>query len=118
MSIRFLADEDLDFDIIAGLRSREPALDILDAKTAGLRRTKDAVLLDIAASQERILISHDRRTMIRFFIERLASGRQSPGLFIVPQRRAIGEVIDSIILAWSASRPEDWRSSITWLPFR
>ena len=53
MTVRFLADEDLDSDIINGLRSREPTIDILDVKNAGLRRTPDTVLLDLAAQQDR-----------------------------------------------------------------
>jgi hypothetical protein len=40
VTVRFLADEDLRDSIIHGLRSREPALDILDVKSAGLRGTK------------------------------------------------------------------------------
>jgi hypothetical protein len=39
VTVRFLADENLDTDIIQGLRAREPAIDILDVKTAGLRGT-------------------------------------------------------------------------------
>ena len=65
MTVRSLADEDLDSDIIEGPRSREPAMDILNAKKTSLRGTKDPDLLEFAAQQERILISHDRRTMIR-----------------------------------------------------
>ena len=53
MTVRFLADEDLDADIIDGLRSREPAIDVLDIKRAGLRGKADAVLLDLAAQQSR-----------------------------------------------------------------
>ena len=55
MTVRFPADEDLDFAIIEGLRSLEPAIDILDAKDAGMRGSKDPVveslLLVWAASQ-------------------------------------------------------------------
>jgi Domain of unknown function (DUF5615) len=82
VTVRFLADEDLDADITEGLRSREPAIDILDAKKAGLRGTKDPVLLELAAQQERIVVSHDRRTMTRYFQERLAAGKSNPGLFM------------------------------------
>ena len=42
MTVRFLADEDIDVEIVQGLRSREPAIDILDVKTAGLRGSADA----------------------------------------------------------------------------
>ena len=78
MTVRFLADEDLDSDIIEGLRSREPAIDILNAKKTSLRGTKDPDLLEFAAQQERILISHDRRTMIHHFRDRLAVGKTAP----------------------------------------
>jgi hypothetical protein len=118
VTVRFLADEDLDADIIEGLRSREPAIDILDAKKAGLRGTKDLALLELAAQQERILISHDRRTMTRYFRERLAVGKSNPGLFIVPQRSSIGEVIESLLLVWIASPASEWRDLIVYLPFR
>ena len=118
MTIRFLADEDLDADIIEGLRSREPAIDIVDAKKAGLRGSKDSFLLELAAQQERILVSRDRRTMTRYFRERLLVGKSNPGLFIVPQRSPIGEVIESLLLIWTASKASEWRDSIMYLPFR
>ena len=104
MTVRFLADEDVDFDIVKGLRFREPSIDILSVKESDLRGTKDTVLLELAAEQERILISHDRRTMTRHFRERLAAGKSNPGLFIVPQRSAIGEIIES--LCWSGPHPK------------
>jgi hypothetical protein len=44
VTVRFLADEDLNSDIIGGLLSREPAIDILDIKNAGLRGSKDPFL--------------------------------------------------------------------------
>jgi hypothetical protein len=49
VTVRFLTDEDLDASIIRGLRSREPAIDILDVKTARLRGMKDSALLELAA---------------------------------------------------------------------
>jgi hypothetical protein len=118
VTVRFLADEDLDSDIIESLRSREPAIDILDVKKAGLRGTADPVLLDLAAEQDRIVITHDRRTMTRYVWERLAAGRLNPGVFIVPQRCAIAEIVESLILVWTASQEEDWRDRIVYLPFR
>jgi len=63
VTVRFLADEDLHAGIIDGLRSRERAIDILDAKTAGLRGRTDPALLDLAAQQDRIVITHDRSTI-------------------------------------------------------
>jgi hypothetical protein len=51
VTVRFLADEDLHAGIIDGLRSREPAIDLIDAKTAGLRGRKDPVLLELPLNQ-------------------------------------------------------------------
>jgi hypothetical protein len=36
VTVRFLADEDLDAAIVQGLQSPEPAIDILDVESAGL----------------------------------------------------------------------------------
>ena len=119
MSIRFLADEDLRESIIRALRSREPAIDILDVKNAGLRGTADPLLLEIAAEQDRIVITHDRNTMTAHFWERLSSGKSSPGLLVVSDRpEAIGAVIEWLLLVWGVSRAEEWRDRIEYLPSR
>lgn len=117
MTIRFLADEDLDSNIIQGLRYHEPAIDILDVKTADLRGTNDPALLELSAHQDRIPITHDRRTMTRHYLERLAAGNaNNPGLFVVPQRYAVGEIVESLLLLWTASEAEEWRDRIVYLP--
>jgi predicted nuclease of predicted toxin-antitoxin system len=118
VTVRFLADDDLDADIVAGLRSREPAIEIVDVKTAGLRGTTDPVLLEIAAEQERIVVTHDRRTMVSHVRERIAAGKPNPGVFIVPQRVNIGDIVETLILVWTASRAEEWRDQVLYLPFR
>jgi hypothetical protein len=61
---------------------------------------------------------HDRRTMTRHFQERLAAGYSNPGVFIVPPRSAIGDIVEWLLLVWSASQAEEWRNKIVYLPFR
>jgi predicted nuclease of predicted toxin-antitoxin system len=119
VTVRFLADENLDTDIIQGLRAREPAIDILDVKTAGLQGAGDPALLELAAQQDRVLITHDRNTMTRHFRDRLHVEKVTPGVFILPQQeRAIGEIIESLLLVWAASKAEEWLNQIVYLPFR
>jgi hypothetical protein len=109
-----LADENLDIDIIRGLRAREPAIDILDVKT-GLRGTADPALLEIAAQQDRVLITYDRNTMTRHFRDRLSTGKSAPGVFILSQQEnAIGEIIEWLFLVWAASQAEEWRNQIVY----
>lgn len=80
MTVRYLADEDLKVGIVQGLRSREPAIDILE----------------IADQQGRILITYDRHTMTPTLVsDRLEAGKSTPGVFILPQQRsAIGDFIE------------------------
>ena len=53
------------------------------------------------------------------FRERLAAGKSSPGLFVVPdQPGAIRAAIEWLILVWTASQPEEWRDQIVYAPVR
>jgi hypothetical protein len=88
-------------------------------KTAGLRGTKDPALLEIAARQDRIPITCDRHTMTRHFRDRIDAGKSTPGVFILPQQRsAIGEIVEWLLLVWTASQAEEWRNRIVYLPLR
>lgn len=61
MKIRFQADADLNEDIVSGVRRREPSIDFQTASEAGLKGLHDAIVLELAAREGRILVSHDRR---------------------------------------------------------
>ena len=114
MSIRFQADADLNHEIVASVRRREPGIDFASAADANLEGVADPELLELAARENRILITHDRRTMPGHLRVRLADG--SPGILIVSQFAPLGPVIEAIILVWSASEPGEWRNQIHHLP--
>ena len=116
MSIRFQADSDLDFAIVKGVRRQEPALDFASAADSNLRGIKDPALLELASGANRVLVSHDRGTMLDYFRNRLAAGMSSPGLLIVPQDAPIGPVAEAIILLWAISEPIDLRDQAFHLP--
>ena len=97
MSIRFQADNDLKFGIVKAVRRREPAIDFVSAQEAGLDRIGDPELLDRAAAEGRVLVSHDRRTMIGHFRAHLAAGKSAPGLLIVSQGAFIGDVVEALV---------------------
>ncbi len=97
MSIRFQADNDLKFGIVKAVRRREPSMDLVSAQEAGLDGVGDPELLDRAALEGRVLVSHDRRTMLDHFRAHLAAGKSSPGLLIVPQDASMGDVIEALV---------------------
>ena len=116
MSIRFLADADLDFAIVQGVRRREPSVDFKSANDAGLEELPDDKVLEIAASEGRVLVSHDKRTMPVHFAARIRLGLRSPGVLLAVPRATVGEVVDSLLIIWSASSESDWADQIHYLP--
>ena len=80
MKVRFQADADLNEEIIDGLIRRELNLDFKKASEANLRELPDEAVLALAAQDNRVLVSHDRRTMPRQF-GRFLLNNDSPGSF-------------------------------------
>ena len=63
LSIRFQADNDLKRIIVDATLRREPRIDFQTAQAARLDVLDDEAVLRFAASECRILVSHDRRTI-------------------------------------------------------
>jgi len=116
LSLRFQADADLKYAIVRAVRQREPGIDFASAAESGLAGVGDPEVLELAARDGRILVSHDRRTMLAHFHARLEAGKSSAGLFVVLQGAGIGSVVDAIVLAWSVSEPSEWRDQVHHLP--
>ena len=95
MSLRFLADADLNYAVVTGVRKREAGLDLMSAAEARLEGLADPDVLAFATRQGRILISHDTSTMPVHFAEFLRTGGHSPGVLLVRQRASCGEVVES-----------------------
>lgn len=116
MTIQFQADADLNHAIVIATRRREPAISFASAADASLEGVHDSEVLEIAAAQGRILITHDRQTMPEHFRERLAQSKSSPGVLIVSQFAPLGPVVEMIVMIWAASKPEEWQNQIRYLP--
>jgi predicted nuclease of predicted toxin-antitoxin system len=113
--IMFLADADLNEDIVTGILRREPAIDFQTATAAGLEGLPDPEVLAIAAEGGRVLVSHDRKTMPQHFADFIAM-QNSPGLLIVSQRAAVETAIEELILIWAASELDEWINIIASIP--
>ena len=102
MSIRFQADNDLKRIIVDATLRREPRIDFKTAHAARLDELDDEAVLRPAASQARILVSHDKRTMPKALASFIASGGTSPGvILVIPQNASIREVVEALILIWA-----------------
>lgn len=114
-SIKFQADADLNVAIVTGTILRQPKVDFQTANEAGLAGIKDANVLAICAKQQRILVSHDRRTMPAEFATFLQHS-QSAGVLIVSKKVPLETVISELVLIWSASYPSEWINCIFKIP--
>jgi predicted nuclease of predicted toxin-antitoxin system len=112
---RFLADHDLNEHIIHGVLRREPAIEFVRAREVGLGDRPDPEILEYAAVQGLVVVSHDINTMPGHARARLATGKPLAGLLMVRQTHPIGPVIDSLVLIWSASEGEEWQDQVQFL---
>ena len=56
-SLKFLADENIDPELVAFLRSKE--IDVIDIKELSLEGSKDADILTFAHGLNRVILTHD-----------------------------------------------------------
>jgi hypothetical protein len=115
VKIRFQADADLSRVVIDGVQRQGPEINFRTAKDASLRGLTDFQVLEIAARDNRILVSHDFKTMPTAFGKFLLEQR-SPGVFIVPQDTEFVVAIESLVMIWAASEAAEWSNRICRLP--
>ena len=113
--IQFQADADLNQVIVTGTIRRQPTISFQTATEAGLAGLRDAEVLARSAKQQRILVTHDRRTMPTEFAEFIANS-QSSGVLIVSRKTALEIVIEELILIWSVTTAAEWIDRIAKIP--
>lgn len=105
--LRLLSDENFNGDIVRGLFLRQPNLDLLRTQDVGLQEVDDPVILDWAATNDRIVLTHDRATMPDFAYERLLREEPMSGLFVVNDRMPIRQAIDELLLLVDCSEQSE-----------
>jgi hypothetical protein len=113
--VRFQADADLNQIIVAAMVRRAPGVDFRTAEVAHLKGLDDREVLALAARDERILVTHDSRTMPRHFGAFVESER-SAGVIVIPQHLPVPVAVDELLLVWAATSAEDWANRICYLP--
>jgi hypothetical protein len=71
---------------------------------------------ELAAGQQRVLVSHDVGTMPDHFRAFTDAGKYSAGVFLLPQSLDVGAAIDELLLIWLASEAAEWEDRIVWSP--
>lgn len=115
-ALKFLTDENFRTAILRGLLRRNPEMDIIRVQEVGLTSTDDPIILEWAAQQSRIVLTHDLRTMPDFAYERLGRGEKMAGLIAVGINAPIGVAIDDILLIHECMTSEELDGTVMRLP--
>ena len=114
--LRLLADENFKGEITRGLLRRKPDLDLVRVQDVGLSGADDPEILAWAAQGGRILLTHDLATIPDFAYERVAGGESMPGVFVVPRRLSVRQVIEDVLFLAAETTLEEWVGVVLYLP--
>jgi predicted nuclease of predicted toxin-antitoxin system len=113
-----IADENFNNDIVRGMLRRKPDLDIVRVQDVGLSNADDRVILEWAAQEGRVLVTHDVTTITHFAYERVRAGKPMPGVIEVEDDLPIGQAINDILLVVECSERGEWEGQIIYIPLQ
>ena len=114
--LRFVADEDFNNRILRGLLRRLPEVDVVRIQDTPLSGAADPVILEWAAQQNRILLTHDVSTMTHYAYQRILAGQAMAGIIEVPQAIPVGRVIEDLVTIVTCSSLKEFENQIQYLP--
>ncbi len=114
--LRLAADENFNHAIVRGVIRRNPEVDIVTIQESGLSGAHDEDVLEWAAGEGRVLLTHDVATMTKYAYERVGSDLPMPGMFEVSQAIAVGAAIEDILLLAECSLENEWEGQVCYLP--
>jgi hypothetical protein len=89
---------------------------LVRAQDVGLSGVEDPVVLEWAATENRVLLTNDKRTMIAFALDWVTRGLPMPGVFLLRPGTSNTEAIDCIAMFALESDMADWVNAVHRLP--
>lgn len=113
---KLLADHNLNDHVVSGVLRRDPTISFVRTRERGWRNLPDPELLERAAGEGRILVTHDKSTMRDFAFERVMTGLPMSGVFVLRPSASLASVIDALAIVCGASDADEWRDDVHWVP--
>lgn len=82
----------------------------------GIGSYTDLQLLDWAANEDRVILTHDAKTFPVFAFERMEKEEKMSGVIVVPEHMPIGQAIDELELIILGRFENEWENNVTRLP--
>ncbi len=114
--IRFLADENLSGPLQAALKQKLPNFDMIRVQDTGIYGAPDEQVLEYAADTGRILLTHDKNTMIPLAYERMAAGLIMLGVIYIDKPFDFDLVIRDFEFIVRVDEPDYFENKVLWSP--
>ena len=114
--LRLLIDENFNQRILRGLRLRVPALDVVVVQETVMQGLHDPLLLHEAAVLQRVLVTHDLKTIPRYAYARVAAGDPMPGIIALPDDLPIGQAIEQLYTVVECIEEHELANQVLYLP--
>jgi predicted nuclease of predicted toxin-antitoxin system len=112
------ADENFNNDILRGLLRRDPTIDIVRLQDVDLVGALDPDVLEWAAREKRVLLTHDQNTITKFAYQRVVEGKPMSGVIEVNRSVLMSVAIDDILLLAALSKIGELEGQVVYLPLR
>jgi predicted nuclease of predicted toxin-antitoxin system len=100
----------------AGLRQRGHDVRAVDEEPA-LEGLADAELLDLAARDDRVLVTGNVRDFVPLVVARASRGQAHAGVLLLPNSiryQEFGALVSSVHAALGGTAQEGWRDRVAW----
>jgi hypothetical protein len=114
--LALLIDENLNHRILRGLLRVVPQLDYVLVPALGFKGANDPAVLELAAKEMRVLVTHDLRTIPKHAYERVKTGLPMPGVIAVPDDLPFGRAIEDLAILAECTTPSEVQSRVIYLP--
>ncbi|MBZ0291618.1 MAG: DUF5615 family PIN-like protein [Anaerolineae bacterium] len=116
--MRLLTDENFHNDILRGLLRENSNLDIVRVQDVEVYQAEDPVVLQWAADENRILLTHDVNTMTRYAYQRVKQGLPMPGVIEVSNDIPVGQAINELLIVLGVLEPSELENHVLYIPLR
>ena len=114
--LTYAADENFNGVMLRGLLRELPNLDMVRVQDTEMYEADDPDILAWAAEEDRVLLTHDAKTIPPYAFARMDAGEPVAGVFIVPQNRSHGAVIEELCDLALYSLEDEWKDRVAFLP--
>jgi hypothetical protein len=110
--IKLYFDEDIPEGVAVGLRLR--GYNVKTAREAGRKGLSDREQIEYAASEKRVLFSHNVADFVKMHRDFVKTDRQHRGM-ILSKQLPVGQIVQALLRLLSHVREEDVINRVMWL---